>query len=94
MYRTIFAQLSKESRHRVRRDPNWDETEASQDPLRLWVIIGAIHRGAGVGVPLVDQLVAQKNYQTVPNPHRNRCSRHTKVEMVVNIDPHNLRRAE
>ena len=30
----------------------------------------------------------------VPNPHRNRCSRHTKVEMTVNIDPHNLRRAE
>ena len=62
MYGTIFAQLSKESRDRVRRNPTWDKTETSQDPLRLCVIIGATHQGAGVGVSLVDQLVAQKNH--------------------------------
>jgi hypothetical protein len=73
MYGTIFAQLSKESRDRVRRDASWDETEASQDPLRLWVIIGATHQGAGVGVPLVDQLVAQKNYQTLKQSRQESC---------------------
>jgi hypothetical protein len=73
MYGTIFAQLSKESRDRVRRDPNWDETEAAQGPLRLWVIIGATHQGAGVGVPLVDQLVAQKNYQTLRQSRQESC---------------------
>ena len=39
MYGTIFAQLSKESKDRARRDPNWDEIEASQDPFRLQLII-------------------------------------------------------
>jgi hypothetical protein len=73
MFGTIFAQLSKESRDRVRRDTNWDETEASQDPLSLWVIIGTTHQGAGVGVPLVDQLVAQKNYQTLRQSRHESC---------------------
>ena len=73
MFGTIFAQLSKESRDRVRRDTNWDETEGSQDPLSLWVIIGTTHQGAGVGVPLVDQLVAQKNYQTLKQSRNESC---------------------
>ena len=53
MFGTIMAQLSKESKDRIRRDEHWNAIESTQDPLRLWIVVGATHQGAGVGVPLL-----------------------------------------
>jgi hypothetical protein len=65
LFGTIMAQLSRESKERIKRDATWDQVSRRQDPLDLWILIGATHQGSGVGVRLVDQLAAQEHYHNL-----------------------------
>ena len=65
LFGTILAQLSRESKERIKRDATWDDVSRRQDPLHLWILIGASHQGGGVGVRLVDQLAAQEHYHNL-----------------------------
>ncbi len=65
LFGTILAQLSRESKERIKRDATWDVVSRRQDPLDLWILIGASHQGGGVGVRLVDQLAAQEHYHNL-----------------------------
>ena len=69
----IYGQLSDESKSKVHEDAEWDESYATKDPLRLWLIVGAVHQGGATGVPVLDRLNGRNTYSSLLQGPNEKC---------------------
>jgi hypothetical protein len=73
MYATIYGQLSKESKEKIKEDDAWDEIDTLKDPVRLWVLIGATHQSGGSGTERLDKLQARNFYNSLVQGKHETC---------------------
>jgi len=65
MWSAIWGQLSEESKEHLEESEDWEEMEASKDPLALWKAILTTHMGAGTGDDVQDRLDAREAFYNV-----------------------------